>query len=256
MATGSVLDRLTAHRPSLGTAVLMGSPLAAEALGHLGFDFVWVDLQHGLMGRDSALAVIQTLVLCPPATFVRVSRNHPADIGWALDAGADGVVVPLVETAEDARSALAACRYPPGGVRSWGPVRAMARRNVPDPVEADRRALCVPMIETATGVGNIGEIMAVDGIELVLVGPSDLALSLGLHPSAGRAEQEHRRAVERVLAAGREAGVHVWVQTGDEADARRWAKAGAALVSRNSDLEFMVRSAEAARSADLVGDVP
>jgi 2-keto-3-deoxy-L-rhamnonate aldolase RhmA/NAD(P)-dependent dehydrogenase (short-subunit alcohol dehydrogenase family) len=179
----------------------LGSAAAAELAADTEPDAVVFDLQHGLWERQALEGAIG-MVRAKSAPLVRVARNGPAEIGTALDAGAVGVIVPLVETAEEARQAVDAARYPPEGHRSGGGVRPLMdfKRYVP---AANEGVLVVVMIETKRGVENAAEIAATPGVDMVFIGTGDLALSLGVFPDLGPA---HEAAISAVQTACRKAG--------------------------------------------------
>lgn len=212
MTTGSLREALSTGRPLLGAWLQMPNPIAAEAVGHLGFDWIGIDTQHGLIGYETLLSMLQAIAISGTPAVVRVSGNIPGEIGRALDSGAQGIIVPLVETAEAAAEAADACRYPPSGHRSWGALRP-ALSTVPySPAIGDEQAVCFAMVETVTGVENIDAIAAVDGVDVVYIGPSDLASSAGLPPMLALKEDSHRQLVERIAAAcakaGKWSGIH------------------------------------------------
>jgi 4-hydroxy-2-oxoheptanedioate aldolase len=167
---------LAAGEPVSGCWCTLASPVVAEALAGAGFAAVVVDSQHGLAAPESVGALTAAIERGGAVPLVRVGWNEPLAIGRALDFGASGVIVPMVSTAADARRAAAASRYPPAGQRSHGPVR----RTFATPAAANEDVLCMPMIETADGLRNVAEIAATDGVDGLFVGPTDLALSLGL----------------------------------------------------------------------------
>jgi len=187
------------------------SPYAAELMGHLGFDAVTIDLQHGPLFIDAAIPMLQAISATPAMPMVRCSGNNFSEIGKLLDAGAYAVICPLVDSAEDARRFVSACRYPPMGTRSSGPARALLYGG-PDYFDhANQTVLTWAMIETAQGIEQLDEICAVEGLDGVFVGPSDLSIALGLRPQVRWTEPPLRPALERIVAAahrhGRMAGI-------------------------------------------------
>ena len=212
MTTRSLREALSTGRPLLGAWLQMPNPIAAEAVGYLGFDWVGIDTQHGLIGYDTLLAMLQGIAISGTPAVVRVSGNVPGEIGRALDSGAQGIIVPLVETAEAAAQAADACRYPPRGHRSWGALRPALQAVPYSPAIGDEQAVCFAMVETVEGVENIDAIAAVDGVDVVYIGPSDLASSAGLPPMLALKEDSHRELVERIAAAcaraGKWSGIH------------------------------------------------
>ena len=164
---------------AIGAWLSIPSPVTAEIIGRAGFDYACVDLQHGMVDYADALAMFQAIELGDSVPFARVTWNEPGIIGRMLDLGAGGVIIPMVNTRADATAAVASCRYAPAGRRSVGPTRIRIGR--PDYFDgADEYVLCIPMIETAEAVANIDDILAVGGIDAVYVGPSDLAVSMGV----------------------------------------------------------------------------
>jgi 2-keto-3-deoxy-L-rhamnonate aldolase RhmA len=147
-----------------------------EIFADAGYDYVGIDCQHSLIDEAEAGRLVRPLLVGSVAAVVRVSSNNPASIGRALDAGSDAVIVPMVETAREAASAVAACRYPPRGLRSWGPLPGVVGA---DPAAFEERASCFAMIESAEGLRNATAICSTPGLRGVYVGPSDLAIGLG-----------------------------------------------------------------------------
>jgi 4-hydroxy-2-oxoheptanedioate aldolase len=157
------------------------SQVLAEGMGKAGFDWLCIDLQHGEIDWSNLLGVVQAMQLGDCDILVRVPWNDPVAIMRALDCGADGVVVPMVSTPEDAARAVAACRYGPRGIRSVGQTRRMfAPVGAYTATSAAHEPLCFVMLETAEGLENLAAIAATPDLDGILVGPGDLALSLGL----------------------------------------------------------------------------
>src|SRR5262249_52820319 len=184
---------------ALGCMLMIPSALSAEIVAAVGYEWVCVDTQHGPMGYETMLSMVQALQ-DRVATIVRVAWNQPHLIMQALDTGADGVIVPMVNTREDAVAAAQACHYPPRGTRTWGPVRNALGRPHLTPVTEDEKAFCAVMIETGEALSNLAEIVTVDGVDAVFVGPSDLSISAlgGLVPAGDTPEST--QALETVQA--------------------------------------------------------
>jgi 4-hydroxy-2-oxoheptanedioate aldolase len=191
---------------ALGAWIFLREPLLAEAASKAGYDYVCVDLQHGLVGFEDLSAHLQAIALGSAAPVVRVPWNEPWMIGRALDAGALGVIVPMVNTAEEAARAVAACRYAPQGERSIGPIGAMTRHQGYFRA-ANTDVMCIVMIETEQAVANIDDILAVPGIDAVYIGPADLSLTLGLAPMSDQSDQRFHDALGTVVAACERHGV-------------------------------------------------
>jgi 4-hydroxy-2-oxoheptanedioate aldolase len=232
-------------RPTIGGWCAMPGAFSAELMGRSGFDWVCIDTQHGLVGYDQMVLMLQGLAATATPAFVRVRWNEPGEIMKALDAGAEGVIVPMVNSAEEARQAVSASRYPPDGYRSWGPVRAALGVDGYSPESANRRTVMAIMIETAAGLANMDETLAVPGIDAVYVGPNDLAVTHGMPPSSTAESHEHAELIHSILAACRRHQVVAGIHCGSVETAQRWLEAGFGMVNVNSDAVFMREQAAA-----------
>jgi 4-hydroxy-2-oxoheptanedioate aldolase len=196
----SLRQRWSEGATTLGAWMALREPLLAEVAGLAGFDYVVIDMQHGLAGDAEAIAMVSALARTPAVPLVRVPSNEPGVIGRVLDAGALGVIVPLVNTADEAERAVAACRFPPVGVRSSGPLVPRVRHGLGYQAEINDVVSCILMIETREAVENVEEILAVAGIDAVYIGPNDLSLSYGLSPSVDNEGDPFNSALARVVA--------------------------------------------------------
>ncbi|WP_031470239.1 HpcH/HpaI aldolase family protein [Sciscionella sediminilitoris] len=184
MTIADFVRRVREREPLVGYWLLADSPVMAERLARGGYDYLCLDQQHGLMGyhgiRDGLLAIDAGGVLGPRPTvgLVRTAANELRCIGQALDAGAAGVIVPMIDDAEAAREAVRNAKYPPLGRRSYGPMRAELRRGT-DLAVVNETTLVAVMIETAAGLENVEEIATVPGVDALYVGPYDLTLAVG-----------------------------------------------------------------------------
>lgn len=187
------------------------SAYCAEVIGHQGVDAVTVDLQHGMVGFEAAVTMFQAISATPAVPFARVERNDLALVNKLLDAGAYGIICPMVSTPDDARRFAAACRYPPHGNRSFGPARGMLYGGADYFAHANEEIVALAMIETQDGLDNLDAIVATDGIDGIYVGPNDLCLTLGVAPRAEsdepRVGDAIRRIVDRCRSAGKAAGI-------------------------------------------------
>lgn len=232
-------------RPTIGGWCVIPSPFAAELMGRVGFDWVCIDMQHGLVGYDALVPMLQALATTGTPAFVRVPWNQPDHVMKALDAGANGVVVPMVNSAADARVAVGACRYPPDGYRSWGPIRAAFASGDFDPAWANRDVFCAVMIETAAALDDVDDILAVPGVDAVYVGPQDLAVSSGLAPDPNVTRSEHAALVLRIRDACLRHGVVAGIHCGSVEAARRWRDEGFRMLNVNSDAVFLRTNGQA-----------
>lgn len=240
--TGTLRQDL-AERTLIGAWAALGDPHAAEVLGRAGFDLVVVDLQHGFATEAGLAAQLDALARTASYAVVRVAGQLPHQIMRCLDLGADGVMVPLVETAAEATRMVAAARYSPGGNRSWGPLWSQLGRPGCEPPEGDRRAAVILMIETSLGLANAAEIAAVAGVDALYIGPNDLALSLGLGRVAWQDSAELRAAISRIIEAGRAAGVPVGVDCQGAEAVGFWRDRGAGLFLTDRDVLLLADSA-------------
>jgi 4-hydroxy-2-oxoheptanedioate aldolase len=210
-----------------------GSPITAEILATEGFDYVCIDFQHGAAGPEALVATLLAVSRTEATPVVRVPANDPAWIGRALDAGAEAVIVPLVEDASVAALAAAACRYPPRGVRSYGPTRSRLFLNQLPPHEVDEQVQCFVMIETIGAVREAAAICATPGVDGIYVGPSDLAISCGFAP--GSTNHDLEEAIESVRLACVDANIVAGIHTSNGNEARRRLEQGFALVTVGTD---------------------
>ncbi len=199
MIENSVKTRWTAGDEALGLWLGVPDPRTVEMLATLAFDYINVDLQHGVGDYDAMYACFQAMRFSEAMPFARVPWNEPGIIGRVLDAGAMGVIIPMVNSADEAFEAVAACRYPPAGRRSYGPLRAGVALGGRYFEESNDQIAVIPMIETAEALEAIDDILAVEGIDAVYVGPSDLSLSLGLAPGNHNDDPLFTQSLERIL---------------------------------------------------------
>lgn len=188
---------------TLGAWCMIPSSLTAEILAKGGFDWVLVDMQHGCMDYQTAAEMIRAIDLAGITPIVRVPWNEPGIVGRMLDAGAMGIVAPMVNSVAEAIQLVEACRYPPVGKRSLGPVRVGARDGMGYVASANDRITVIPMIETADALAAVEDIAAVLGVDALFVGPFDLSFSLGLPPGDNDGKPAFDDAIARVNAAAR-----------------------------------------------------
>lgn len=180
--------------------------LGAELAARQPVDYVCVDTQHGAIDYADSVAMIQAIDLAGGTPIVRVPWNEQGIIGKTLDAGAHGVIVPMVNTRAQAEAVVRSARYAPDGARSWGPVMAGMRHPDNRQWAADTIAV-IPMIETVEAIGNLDEILSVPGIDAIYVGPADLAITLGLGPSGNEGNPVFDDALATIVAGCRRHGV-------------------------------------------------
>lgn len=232
----------TPDRPLLGGWVTFDSFALVEQLAALPFDYLGLDTQHGLLDVPTAARLLYAIPPDGITTLVRVPANDAAQIGKILDCGADGVIVPMVNTADEAAAAVAACRYAPAGVRSFGPVRRHIGR---DPKALDARVSCFVMVETVEALANVDAIARTPGIAGIYLGPADLAVSMGLAPAASPTAPEIRDAQRKVARACAGAGVVAGGHGLSAAHVAEMREDGFAMISLLGDKGYLIAGATA-----------
>ncbi|MCC6178153.1 MAG: 2,4-dihydroxyhept-2-ene-1,7-dioic acid aldolase [Chloroflexi bacterium] len=236
-------QRLQAGLPTLGATVTCASPLVAETMGHLGYDWVLIDLQHGENNLGNLAAMLTAVSATPTVPWVRVVSDDGPLIQRVLDLGAYGVVVPLVNNAREAEAAVRAMRYPPRGERSWGPIRGSLYGGADYHAAAERELQLIVMIETAEGIRNADEIFAVDGVDGCLIGTNDFTMSFGLPPrpvpDTTSMDPRVEEAVRQVLAAARRHGKAPGIFTTDDGMASERVRQGFRVISLLGDVGGM-----------------
>ena len=212
----------------------------AEVMARQGFDALCVDLQHGLNELSNLLPMMQAISQTDTVPVVRVPWNDPATIMKVLDFGAYGVLVPLINTAEDAAKAVAACRYPPVGMRSSGPVRAVHYGGSDYVAKANDEIVIMAMIETKEGIANLDEICATPGLEAVYIGPADLSFALGLPPGPDKTDPVHMATCDKIRDAAHKHGIKACMHCASAAFAAGAVKRGFDLIMLTSDLASMI----------------
>ena len=228
----------------MGTWVTIGNPEVAEILANVGFDWLVFDTEHAPLSLETVEWMMQATSGTEVVPFVRVAANEMAMVKRALDIGAYGVVVPLVNNREDAEKAVGFTRYPPKGIRGAGPRRCstygMRSKEYFD--WAGKELLTIVQVETSEAVTNIDEILSVDGVDVFFVGPTDLTMSLGIP-----GQQKHPKfvkAVEKVLEAGRRSGVHSGTMVYNLEEARIALSRGFKFISLTTDYKHLVKGAK------------
>lgn len=244
----------TADRPLAGMWCCTGSPVVAEICAGSGLDWLLIDGEHGPNDLSTILAQLQAVAAYPVPAVVRVPSNDPVVIKQVLDLGAQNLIVPMVDSAAEAEAAVAALRYPPRGIRGVG--SALARSGRWNRIEgyladAEQSLSLLVQVESRAGVAAAGSIAAVDGVDGVFVGPSDLAASMGL-----LGQQAHPDVIDAVLAtfeAVRAQGKAVGVNAFDPAVAQRYLDAGASFVVVGADVTLLARGSEALAGRFIAG---
>jgi 2-dehydro-3-deoxyglucarate aldolase/4-hydroxy-2-oxoheptanedioate aldolase len=237
-------DKLARGQICLGTVITFTDATVTEALCQV-LDFVWIDMEHNALGLETVQGHLMATKGSETTPLVRVPWNDPVLIKPVLDIGAAGVIVPLIRTAEEARRAVAACLYPPDGIRGFGPRRPSNYGQLGGPEfcsAANRSVLPMVQIEHIEAVANIPEILAVPGLVSVVIGPNDLVGSMGRmgeprHP-------EVLRAVDTVIAQARRARIPVGIGAGDDPEILKdWIARGVQWLTMGGDCSLLLRAA-------------
>ena len=253
MRPNNVQQGHAAGLPIVNGWLSIGSGYAAELIAHQGFDSVTVDCQHGMIGFDTALVMLQAISSTPSTPMVRPSFLDPAQIMRFLDAGSFGIICPMISTADDARALVDACRYPPFGTRSFGPGRGLLYGGADYPTAANATITVLAMIETVAGLENLDSILAVEGLDGIYVGPNDLALSMGFPPTNESSEPLVSDAIDKALRTTRATGKIAGIFCSDgEAAAMRIGQ-GFDLVTPGNDAALLKRVMGHAVAASRAG---
>lgn len=234
-----------AGRTVVNAWLSIGSAYAAEVVAHQGFDAATVDLQHGMIGFEGAVTMLQAISSTDAVPLARPGGRGPEEIMHLLDAGAYGIIAPMVSTRADAEALVAACRYPPRGRRSFGPARGLLYGGADYFARADEEILAIAMIETREALADLDAILDTPGLDGIYVGPNDLAIELG-HPP--RAEHDHpdvTGAVALVRRAAAARGLIRGIFCSDVTAAARRVTEGFTLVTPGNDAALL-RGATAA----------
>ena len=217
---------------------------SAEVIANAPFDSVTVDMQHGMVDFQAGVSMLQAISTCDVTPLARVPWNDPAPIMKMLDAGAYGIICPMVNTREECERFVGACRYAPAGYRSYGPSRAILYGGADYASEANNTVITFAMIETATAMDNLDSIMSVEGLDAIYVGPSDLAISLGNPPSPEPAADNVIVAIEEILKVAHKHGVKAGIHCPSGSSVRDKFKKGFDFATILTDFRLMAAAAE------------
>ncbi len=226
------------------------SSFCAEVMAHTGWDSLCIDIQHGMVDFQTAISMMQAISTTSVTPIVRVPWNEPGIIMKCLDAGAYGVICPMINTRADAERLVATCHYPPAGFRSSGPTRAALYGGSDYQAKANETIVAFAMIETAEALANLDSILSTPGLDAIFIGPNDLAISMGLANSLDPTEPKVVEAISQILAACKRHGVKAGVHTGSAANAKAMIAKGFDFVTILSEARILAQAATA-----LVADV-
>lgn len=255
MLTNPLLTSLQQGRPVVGCAHVVQDESVTETLRDVSLDFLLIDMQHVAITIETLQRILIALQPAAVSALVRPLRNDPDLIGQILDAGATGVIVPMVNTADDARRAVAAAKYPPEGTRSWGSRRAArSYENVGAYArDANDNAVVITQVETADAITNLDGILSTPGLNGIMIGPADLAISLGyMHDRENPAVTS---SIQGVLDRCLDRGVPFGLFTGSFEVAQHWMGRGGLIFNCSSDTAFIAQGM-ARLSADVAAARP
>ena len=241
MTTPSRLQEALAAKERIWGGWVVGPTIIGpEEFAQTGYDYVGFDVQHGYLDDADVALMLRRLEHVPIATAVRLPSAEPAPIGRVLDAGADAVIIAMIESAEQAAAAVAATRYAPAGVRSFGPLRASLGH---DPAALEARASVFAMVETARGISALDEISAVPGLTGVYVGPADLAISMGYGLAEAWTHPAVRDAMAHVQTTASAAGLVTGIHAGTGQLGKAMAEMGFRMITLASESQALRRGA-------------
>lgn len=221
------------------------SAVSAENMAQAGWDALTVDLQHGLVDYPAAIGMLQAISTTATTPLARVAWLEPGIIMKLLDAGAAGIICPMINTRAECEAFVGACRYPPGGYRSFGPVRAGWYFGGDYFTHANKSIITMAMIETKQALDNLEDILAVPGLDAIYVGPNDLSISLGYAPSGDPTEPVVLDAIRHIAAAARRHGVQPGIHCGSTAMAHRVISEGYRFTTLLADNALLAGAAKA-----------
>jgi len=220
------------------------SSFSAEVMAHQGWDSLTIDLQHGVIDYPAMLTMLQAISTTPTVPIVRVPWLEPGILMKALDAGAYGVICPMVNTREDAQRLVAYTHYAPRGTRSFGPVRATLYGGADYPSAANDTIVTFAMIETAQALDNLDDILSVEGLDAIYIGPSDLSLALGCRPVFDDVDPPVAEAIAHILARAKAHGLRAGIHNGAHEVARARITMGFDFVTMGSDARLLAAGSQ------------
>lgn len=242
MRPNTAKRQLQSGKPAVGVWINWPSPVAAEALATVGWDWLVVDTEHGAIDLETLQSLFIAIGSTPTIPMCRVPWNDPKEIKRVLDAGSMGIVVPMVCSPEDAENAVRAAKYPPEGIRSSGGGRWRYWAGPNYAQEANNEILVVVMIEHVDAVRRAEEILSVKGVDACFIGPNDLAWSMSPYGSA-RGSAEHQALIDEVLRAAKKVGVPAGLHCGSAEEVNQRIDQGFQFLACQNDSAFMMKTA-------------
>ncbi len=260
MKKNSVKQLWASNKPAINGWLSIGDPFTAEIMAAQDYDSLTIDMQHGALDYAAALPMLQAMRASGKTLIARVPWNDPGIIMKAMDAGAYGIICPMINSRAEAEALVSAMRYPPDGSRSFGPTRVNFAAGPGYAEEANNEMLAIAMIETAEAVANLEEIVTTPGLDAVYIGPADLTLGVmngALAPGFDREEPEMIEVIQRILNAARAAGIRACLHCGTPGYAARAIGWGFDLTTISGDSRLLTAAAAASvkDARALLGDL-
>ena len=231
-------------KPVINGWLAIPSSFSAEVMAHQGWDSLTIDLQHGVIDYAALVPMLQAISTTATVPIVRVPWLEPGILMKVLDAGAYGVICPMINTREDAQKLVHCTHYAPQGTRSFGPIRASLYGGADYPQHANKTIVTFAMIETAQALDNLDAILSVEGLDAIYIGPSDLSLSLGCKPVFDDVEPKAQQAIEHIVARAKAHGVVAGIHNGRADVAKARVGLGYRFVTLGSDARFLAAGSQ------------
>jgi 4-hydroxy-2-oxoheptanedioate aldolase len=241
-----VRDLWQAGEPVINSWLGIPSSFSAEVMAHAGWDSLVVDMQHGMIDYQMMVTMLQGISTTDTTPMVRVPWNDPAHIQKALDAGAYGIVCPMINNRAEAEKFVGSMRYAPVGYRSSGPIRAALYGGADYHAKANDIVVAFGMIETQEALDNLDDILSVKGLDAVYIGPSDLSISLGYAPGGDKPDEWMMTALKKVLDGCKRHKVQPGIHCGAPAYAKKMIEMGFTFVTVGADTRFVTMGGQAA----------
>jgi 4-hydroxy-2-oxoheptanedioate aldolase len=233
-----------ADKPVINSWLAIASSFSAETMAHQGWDSLTIDLQHGVIDYAQMVTMLQAISTTATVPIVRVPWLEPGIVMKSLDAGAYGVICPMVNTREDCQRLLSYTRYAPKGTRSFGPIRATLYGGADYAQHANDTVVTFAMIETAQALDNLDAILSVEGLDAIYIGPSDLSLALGCRPVFDDVDPKAQQAIDHILARAQAHGVKAGIHNGLPRVARERIAKGFRFVTVSSDARMLAAGSQ------------
>ena len=249
MRKNKLKEIFKAGKPAINGWLQIPNSFTAELMANQGWDSLTLDMQHGVIDYSNAISMLQAISTTNVVPLARVNWNEPGQIMKILDAGAYGIICPMVSNRKEAENFVQACMYPPNGYRSYGPIRGLVYGGSDYAEKANDEILKFAMIETKESLDNLDEIMQTPGLDGIYIGPADLSLAIGEKPSFDKPEGDPvYDVIMNVLEHAKNNKIIAGIQNGQPEYADKMIKKGFQLVTIGSDQRYMTGAAKTALS--------